>query len=110
MNSLDEECTPLKTKYDECFNVWFRDSFLKGKAEIGHDQACGELFKTYQSCLQVSMAQSRGEILRAFHSGFIIILQKAFEKHKIPQKEVYMDILGTDREKIPTPPKPKSRT
>ena len=35
-------------------------------------------------------------------------LQKAFEKHKIPQKEVYMDILGTDREKIPTPPKPRT--
>ena len=37
-------------------------------------------------------------------------LQKALEKHKIPQKEVYMDILGTDREKKPTPPKPKNKT
>lgn len=37
-------------------------------------------------------------------------MQKGLEKHKIPQKEVYMNILGTDREKIPTPPKPKSRT
>jgi hypothetical protein len=109
MNSLDEECTPLKTKYDECFNVWFRDSFLKGKAEIGHDQACGELFKSYQSCVQVSNGAIKGGNIACFHSGFIV-LQKAFEKHKIPQKEVYMDILGTDREKIPTPPKPKSRT
>lgn len=52
---------------------------------------------------------SRGKKLRAFHNGFIV-LQKALEKHKIPQKEVYMDILGTDREKKPTPPKPKNKT
>ena len=51
MNSLDEECTPLKTKYDECFNAWFRESFLKGKA--GHEEACGEVFKAYQRCLKV---------------------------------------------------------
>ena len=43
-----------------------------------------------------------------FTVDFNIVLQKAFEKHKIPQKEVYMDILGTDREKIPTPPKPRT--
>ena len=73
MNSLDEECTPHKAKYDECFNAWFRDSFLKGKAEVGHDQACGELFKTYQSCLQVwRNLMSRGKRLRTFHSGFIV--------------------------------------
>lgn len=36
--------------------------------------------------------------------------QKAFEKHKIPQKDVYLDILGTNREKTPPPPKPISRT
>ena len=36
--------------------------------------------------------------------------QKAFEKQKIPQKEVYLDILGTDREKTPTSPKSKNRT
>ena len=54
MDSLDEECTPLKKKYDECFNGWFRNSFLKGKADRSHDQVCGELFKSYQSCLQVT--------------------------------------------------------
>lgn len=53
MDSLNKECTPLKAKYDDCFNVWFRDNFLKGKADFGHELACGELFKAYQSCLQV---------------------------------------------------------
>ena len=107
MNSLDEECTPLKAKYDDCFNTWFRDSFLKGKVELGHDQACGEFFRNYQACLQVW--RIKGKNIACLHGGFIV-LQKGLEKHKIPQKEVYMNILGTDREKIPTPPKPKSRT
>ena len=112
MNSLDGECTPLKQKYDECFNVWFRDGFLKGKAGQGHDQACGELFKSYQSCLEVTYT-TRNNYCEC-PSCLLLILtlhtQKAFEKHKIPRKDVYNDVLGTDREKTPTPPKPKSRT
>lgn len=51
MDSLAEECTPLKTQYDECFNAWFRDSFLKGRGD--HEEACGKLFRAYQKCLKV---------------------------------------------------------
>lgn len=51
MESLDERCTPQKTKYDECFNSWFRDSFLKGRGN--HEEACGRLFADYQTCLKV---------------------------------------------------------
>ena len=52
MNSIDEECTPPKSKYDDCFNAWFRDSFLKGRQDRSHDQICGELLSAYQSCLK----------------------------------------------------------
>lgn len=51
MNSLEEGCTPLKAQYDECFNAWFRDSFLRGK--VDHERSCGELFSAYQKCLKV---------------------------------------------------------
>ena len=51
MESLDERCTPLKVKYDECFNAWFRSSFLKGRGN--HEDACGRLFTDYQACLKV---------------------------------------------------------
>ena len=51
MESIDERCTPLKTKYDECFNAWFRGSFLKGRGN--HEEACGRLFHEYQECLKV---------------------------------------------------------
>ena len=51
MESLDERCTPLKAKYDECFNSWFRGSFLKGRDN--HKETCGRLFTDYQACLKV---------------------------------------------------------
>ncbi len=56
MNSLVESCTPLKAQYDGCFNIWFKNYFLKGRgAERSHDQACGELFEQYQKCLTVKL-------------------------------------------------------
>lgn len=51
MNSIGAECSELKTKYDECFNAWFKESFLAGKND--HDVRCGEFFKVYQNCLRV---------------------------------------------------------
>lgn len=51
MESLDSRCTPLKTKYDECFNTWFRGSFLKGRGH--HEDACGRLFAEYKACVKV---------------------------------------------------------
>lgn len=55
MESLGKECTPLKAKYDDCFNAWFRDSFLKQKDGASHEQACGELFQSYQECIKVHL-------------------------------------------------------
>ena len=52
MKSLEDDCTNLKLKYDSCFNIWFRDDFLRGKLS-DHQTACGELFATYQKCLKV---------------------------------------------------------
>lgn len=47
MNSISSECQELKEKYDNCFNKWFKEKFLKGST---HD-ACHELFKKYQKCI-----------------------------------------------------------
>ena len=54
MSSLNEKCNDLKARYDDCFNKWFRDSFLKGKDD--HDETCGEFFSAYKQCLHVSIA------------------------------------------------------
>ena len=51
MNSISEECQKLKEKYDECFNGWFKDTFLRG----GTQDTCKPLFQAYQECVKVSI-------------------------------------------------------
>lgn len=50
MNSIGEECTDLKKKYDDCFNSWFSERFLKGDHD---DSVCAGIFKVYQECVKV---------------------------------------------------------
>ena len=54
MNSLGEDCTPLKQEYDTCFHKWFKSVFLKGKDSPNHNEACGQFFQNYQTCLNVN--------------------------------------------------------
>lgn len=51
MNSIGEECTELKKKYDDCFNSWFSERFLKGDHD---DSMCAGIFKVYQECVKVT--------------------------------------------------------
>lgn len=74
MNSLNEECTPLKREYDTCFNTWFREGFLKGSK----DDVCAEVFKKYQVCVK-----------------------DALKKEGIDLTEVEQSVLGTPNEKQP---------
>ncbi|CAN9510840.1 unnamed protein product [Ophioblennius macclurei] len=48
MNSVGEACTELKREYDQCFNRWFADKFLKG--DRGGDP-CTDSFRVYQRCV-----------------------------------------------------------
>ncbi|CAH0715665.1 unnamed protein product, partial [Brenthis ino] len=76
MNSIGEECTELKKKYDDCFNSWFSDRFLKGDHD---DSMCAGIFKIYQECVK-----------------------KAMKQQNIDFKEIDKDVLGTDSEfKVP---------
>lgn len=56
MNSVGEACTDMKREYDQCFNRWFAEKFLKGD---GSGDPCTDLFKRYQQCVQVSLARTR---------------------------------------------------
>lgn len=51
MNSVGEACTDMKREYDQCFNRWFAEKFLKGDSS---GDPCTDLFKRYQQCVQVS--------------------------------------------------------
>jgi TRIAP1/MDM35 family protein len=50
MESIGKECTELKHKYEECFNKWYSEKFLKGQLA---DTPCQDLFDNYRACLLV---------------------------------------------------------
>ena len=72
--SLAEECTPLKLKYDTCFNAWFegylepavsasatpeqRTKFSEEKA-AEFERSCGKLWREYKGCVQVRLSIAR---------------------------------------------------
>uniref|UniRef100_A0ACB8FYB1 Uncharacterized protein n=1 Tax=Sphaerodactylus townsendi TaxID=933632 RepID=A0ACB8FYB1_9SAUR len=56
MNSVGEACTELKREYDQCFNRWFAEKFLKGE---GGGDPCEQLFKRYQLCVQARRKLSK---------------------------------------------------
>ncbi|KAJ1985673.1 Mitochondrial distribution and morphology protein 35 [Dimargaris cristalligena] len=47
MESVGKECTQLKHQYEECFNKWYTEKFLKGD----HSPDCQDLFNKYRSCV-----------------------------------------------------------
>lgn len=70
-NSIGEECQELKVAYDNCFNKWFAEQFLKGNT----NDPCKALFGVYQTCVK-----------------------KAILEKKLDLGEIEKDVLGTDRE------------
>ena len=79
MDSLTPRCTPLKHRYDKCFNDWFKD-YLQvasngdtdksngswnaagffggdklGQLRVQYENDCGALFRDYQVCVQAAV-------------------------------------------------------
>ncbi|XP_065368155.1 TP53-regulated inhibitor of apoptosis 1-like [Calliphora vicina] len=59
MNSLGDDCNELKKKYDECFNLWFSERYLKGDND---DSMCAPIFKVYQECVKKAMQEQKIEL------------------------------------------------
>ncbi|CAH0381570.1 unnamed protein product [Bemisia tabaci] len=74
-----DACSHLKEQYDTCFNTWFTQKFLKGDYD---DEMCAPLLKVYTQCVK-----------------------KAMKEEKLDFKEFEEDILGTEKEYKPPPPK-----
>lgn len=47
-----EPCSGLKKTYDDCFNVWFSEKFLKGDTD---DSICAPFLKVYKECVEASL-------------------------------------------------------
>lgn len=70
MNSVGEACTDMKREYDQCFNRWFAEKFLKGD---GSGDPCTDLFKRYQQCVQVSLAADAAAAIPPTLPGYLSI-------------------------------------
>ncbi|CAH0381569.1 unnamed protein product [Bemisia tabaci] len=79
MDSFDKSCNVAKHNYDECFQKWF-NRFLKNRDT--NLNVCDAEFREYQQCLK-----------------------KAMKEEKLDFKEFEEDILGTEKEYKPPPPK-----
>ncbi|ORX69619.1 hypothetical protein DL89DRAFT_223883 [Linderina pennispora] len=55
MDSIGDECTPLKHEYDACFNKWYSEKFLNGDST----NECLAVFKKYQACVK-KVLQDKG--------------------------------------------------
>ena len=55
MNSIGEQCQESKREYDDCFNAWFSEKFLKGHTK--EDPTCLKLFQKYSECAKAAIAE-----------------------------------------------------
>ncbi|CAO3609442.1 unnamed protein product [Mucor hiemalis] len=52
-SSVGPECTELKKQYDNCFNKWYSEKFLKGDTS----SECEDLFKDYRACVMGTLKE-----------------------------------------------------
>lgn len=49
-SSFAPECTPLKQEYDDCFNHWYSEEFLKGQGQ-NERNPCIIQWDKYSKCI-----------------------------------------------------------
>ncbi|ODV97489.1 hypothetical protein PACTADRAFT_47403 [Pachysolen tannophilus NRRL Y-2460] len=52
--SFAPECTEAKQKYDDCFNNWYTEKFLKGKSM---QNECEDLWIEYKECVEANLVK-----------------------------------------------------
>ncbi|KAI8346442.1 mitochondrial distribution/morphology family 35/apoptosis, partial [Mortierella sp. GBAus27b] len=60
-SSIGEKCTKIKQEYDNCFNSWYSEKFLKGDVS----PMCDELFFRYKDCLMKVLEEKKLDTLLA---------------------------------------------
>ena len=73
--SFAPECTPAKKAYDDCFNKWYTEKFLKGKSM---ENECTEFWDTYITCINANLAKQ----------GIKPMLDKAREDQPFDHEEI----------------------
>ncbi|ORZ39921.1 hypothetical protein BCR44DRAFT_154764, partial [Catenaria anguillulae PL171] len=52
---VGKNCTPLKHEYDNCFNKWYTEKFLKGDTQ----PECEEIFERYRACVMGAVKEKK---------------------------------------------------
>ncbi|ODQ63864.1 UPF0203-domain-containing protein [Nadsonia fulvescens var. elongata DSM 6958] len=52
--SFAPQCTEKKKSYDNCFNEWYNEKFLKGVATVNE---CEDTWREYEECVQSALAE-----------------------------------------------------
>lgn len=52
--SFAPECTDLKKSYDDCFNEWYSEKFLKGKSV---ENQCSKQWYAYTTCIDANLVK-----------------------------------------------------
>lgn len=52
--SFAPECTDLKKEYDDCFNEWYSEKFLKGKSRTNE---CAKQWTQYTTCVRAALVK-----------------------------------------------------
>lgn len=53
MPTVDKECALLRTKYDNCFFMWYKEEFVSGNWKANDGQPCIDLFLKHRKCVEV---------------------------------------------------------
>ncbi|KAG0655894.1 Mitochondrial distribution and morphology protein 35 [Monosporozyma unispora] len=57
-SSFAPECTELKQTYDDCFNKWYSEEFLKGRGK--HEtNPCLKQWTLYSQCVAAHLTQDK---------------------------------------------------
>ncbi|KAJ1926346.1 Mitochondrial distribution and morphology protein 35 [Tieghemiomyces parasiticus] len=63
MESVGKECTELKHQYEDCFNKWYLEKYLKGD----YTPACQDLFDKYRACVLKTLKEK--DLLDTIEAG-----------------------------------------
>ncbi|EDK46182.1 mitochondrial distribution and morphology protein 35, partial [Lodderomyces elongisporus NRRL YB-4239] len=82
--SFAPECTPAKKEYDDCFNKWYTEKFLKGKSI---ENECTEFWDNYIECININLAKQ----------GIKPMLDKAREDQPFSHEEMQESLKESEK-------------
>ncbi|CEP10073.1 hypothetical protein [Parasitella parasitica] len=86
-SSVGPDCTELKQKYDNCFNKWYSEKFLKGDTT----PECEDLFKDYRACVMFDTeTQAKKNLEKKYTDAFKTVFPN---RQRITGKSIDVGIL-----------------